>query len=100
LSAIVKRVNLFHRILNSLCIFQNTLSVFYRYTENTPKLLNRVRNLHQNSLSAHGDYGKLGFFYLYKLVSEYARSIQTYSENIWKVFKRINGEYAELRQEA
>ncbi len=59
------------------------------YTENTPKLWNRFRNLHQHSLSAHGDYGMLGFFLstVYKLVSEYARSIQTYSENIWKVFK-------------
>jgi hypothetical protein len=48
------------------------------YTENTPKLLNRFRNLHQNSLSAHGDYGKLGFFI-------YTNS----SPNTLEVFKRI-----------
>ncbi len=85
LSAIVKGVNLFQRILNSVCIFQENVNSILSYTENTPKLL----NLHQNSLSAHGDYGMLGFFLsiyylsIYLLVSEYARSIQTYSENIW-----------------
>ncbi len=39
-------------------------------------------------LRVFGEYGKLGLFAVHKIVSKYAESIRTYSENTPKVSKR------------
>jgi hypothetical protein len=80
--------------------------IFYAYFENTPKELCRSRRIRRKYLIVFGNGAKilyayteitaiLEWFYLYKVVSEYAESILTCTENTLKAFKRVR----RIRQE-
>ncbi len=52
--------------------------------ENARKVSKRIRRIREKYLCLYGEHGKLGLVAVHKIVSEYAESIQTYSENTRK----------------
>ncbi len=67
----------------------------------TPKVFNRMWRMHEKSLSVHRDYGNIEWF-IYKVVSEYAKSILACMENTHKEYKhiwRIRQEYFAVYKE-
>ncbi len=52
--------------------------------ENAQKVSKRSRRIRGQYLSVYGEQGELGLFAVHKIVSEYTKSILTYSENAGK----------------
>ncbi len=52
--------------------------------ENAWKISKGIRRIRGKYLSVYGEHGKLGLFAVQNSVSEYAESIQVYSENMRK----------------
>jgi hypothetical protein len=52
--------------------------------ENAWKVSECIWRIRRKYLSVYGENGKLGLFVVHKIISEYAESIKTYSENTRK----------------